>query len=104
MTNAEREFYKQFAGSLIRASLTALGGFLATHGYISTEQADGLTQAAVVEFALSFLLIAGSSLWSWAKTNFNILAIREARKAKVDTPIAEITDATLEKKSLISSV
>lgn len=104
MKNAEKEFYKQFAGSLIRAGLTALGGYLATRGYISTAQADGLTQTAAVEFVLSFVLIAGSSLWSWAKTNFNILAIREARKAKVNTPIAEITEAALEKKSLISSV
>ncbi len=104
MNNQEKEFYKQFAWSLIRKGLAITGGFLATHGYISADQADGLTAQAVVEFVGSFLLIAGSSLWSWAKVNFNILSIRQARKSKIDTPIAEITETTLEKKNLISSV
>lgn len=104
MSNAEREFYLQLAGSIVRKLLAMVGAFLATHGWISSEQADGLTTAATVEFVVSFILIFGSSLWSWAKVKFNIGVVREARAANSDTSIAEITGDTLDKSKFMSSV
>lgn len=104
MTNAEKEFWLQFAGSIVRKLLAMAGAFLVTHGWITTDQSDTLTTQAIVEFAVSFLLIFGASLWSWAKVKFNIGVVREARAAAPETPISEITKETLDKQNFISSV
>lgn len=104
MTNAEIEFWKKFAASCVRQFLTIIGTFLAGHGWISSEQAGGLTSVVIVEFVLSFLLLFGNRLWAWAKTTFDVKVVRAARDAPTDKPIGVITTETLAKQKLISSV
>lgn len=104
MTNAESEFYKQFAASIVRKLLVIIGTTLAGHGWIRAEQAEGLTRAAAVEFVVSFIFVFGSAAWAWAKVKFNVGAVREARSSPSDTPIGVITSETLSKSSFISSV
>lgn len=106
MTNAQKDFYRGLAYSMLRKLMAIIGTFLVTHGWISTEQADGLTTLAVVEFVFSFLLLFGSSIWTWAKERFNSEVKREARSADVDTPIGVINSDTVEKSkaTFISAV
>jgi hypothetical protein len=104
MTNAQREFWLQFAGAIVRKLLVIAGTALAGHGWISSEQADGLTTATIVEFVLSLLLLFGSTVWTWAKVKFNIGVVRQARDSPADTPIGVITAETLSKEKLITSV
>lgn len=105
-STAQKEFWRQFAGSILRQLLGIVGTYFAGRGWITVVQADGLTTAATVEIVLSILLIFGATLWSAAKNKFNVAVVREARASSAATPIGVITTETLDKSTatLISSV
>ena len=104
MTNADKEFYRQFLASMVRKLFSIAGTYLALRGWVSSDQADGLTTASVVELFVSFLLIAGSTLWSWANKKFNVRVVREARSSSPETPIGVITTEALNKDTFSSSI
>jgi hypothetical protein len=101
---AIQDFWKQFLASNVRRALSIVGSALATHGWITTDQAGGLTTLAMVEFVVSIILVFGSTAWAWAKAKFNALQPRTARAAKESTPIGVITTDTLNKSTFISSL
>ena len=102
--NTNTEFWKQFAASMFRKLLTTVGALLAAHGWISSEQADGLSSLAIVEYLVSALFFVAPVIWAWAKVKFNVEVVRDARRADAATPISVIKTETLSKHSLISSV
>lgn len=104
MENIDKEFWKQLAGSMVRKLLVVIATALAGHGWITSEQSEGVSSLAVVEFIVAAICYIAPLIWAWAKINFNVQAIREARTAEPDTPIGVITTNTLAKKSVISSV
>ncbi len=104
MDKLNSDFWKQFAASMVRKLLVITGAYLVQHGWISGEQSNGLTSIEIVQYVVGAIFLALPVAWGYAKTKFNVLALREAIKAPQNTTVAEVQADTLSKHTIISSV
>lgn len=80
-TSMQKEYWIDFLVSMLRKVLFAVGLELAHRGWVTTEQANGLTSIGLLEFLASAIFTGGVIVWQNRKSWFNVVFPRAALRA-----------------------
>ena len=100
----DNEFWKQFAGAIVRKLLVLIGGLLVSHEFISKDQSQTFSSGDVANYVVGAIFLIFPIVWQWAKTKYNINVIAVAKAADPRTSFTEVKKETLDGHKVISSV